>query len=402
MVTKKTRTAQIGIFPIGSSELPTTPAINATTVLARNTASLASISAESLGRDRSSIYDNFYYGGVGTPTTLSLEMSIADLESGAFAISTPSGQSAIVAILSALFTRGDHILVVDTITFTTRWYIDQLTAKTGLDVTYYAPDAGGDIDRHFQPSTRGILMESPGSLTFEVQDVAAICALATKRGIVSILDNTWAASTFFAPFDHGVDISVLSLTKCHVGPTGISLGCVVTQNAALHQRIRNQAALLGLWVSPDACSRAMLALPTLDLRLDRQQATTLSVLAFLAQAEGVAAVFHPSLPDAVGHEIWKRDFSGAAPMVSIAFDGWTRADVDDFVDRFRIIKLGYGWGGALSLVTIFEANEWRSVSKSNASGACIRLYIGLEDAGDLVEDLRQAFERSVERRRRRF
>ena len=395
MVTKSTRTAQIGVFPIADSQLPTTPAINATTVLAADTASLASISADSLARGRPGVYDNFYYGGVGTPTTVALEQAIAELEGGEFAVATPSGQSAVVATLTALFSRGDHLLVVDTLTFTTRWYVDQLAARSGLDVSYFDP--GADIEPLFTPKTRGVLMESPGSMTFEILDVAAISAKAAARGILAILDNTWAASHFFASFDHGVDVCVLSLTKCCFGPAAVSGGCVVVRDAALHQKIRNQTALLGLWVSPDAVARGMLALPTLGLRLQKQQATIAPVLAFLAAAEGVAAVLHPSLPDAPGHALWRRDFTGANSLVSIAFDNWPTQKVHALADAFRIIRLGYGWGGSLSLVTIFEADAWRSAGRSRASGTCLRLFLGLEDSADLVEDLRQAFDKVAAR-----
>ncbi|EPX65063.1 Cystathionine beta-lyase [Cystobacter fuscus DSM 2262] len=393
MTKKTTRTAQIGTFPVGRVEVPVLPAINATTVLFPDTASLAPIDPDSLRHSGRSPYENFYYGGVGTPTTEAFGQAVAGLEGGTFAALAPSGQSALVATLSALLKQGDHVLIVDTVTYTTRWYIDQCLATAGVAVTYYPPDVS-DLDPLLRPNTRVVFMESPGSMTFEVQDVAALCQTAARHGIVTVLDNTWAASRCFQPFAHGVDISVLSLTKYHAAPAGVSLGAVVTRTERLHALIKNQTALLGLHVSPDACARASLALATLDLRLNHQERTTRLVLEGLAGHPAIRALFHPSLPEAPGHAVWRRDFQGANSLLTIAFDGLDRPTVNAMVDRLRVVRIGYGWGGSLSLATIFEANEWRTVSRSPARGTCLRIYLGLEDPLDILADLRQALDRS--------
>jgi cystathionine beta-lyase len=390
MVERATRVAQAGIFPIAGVKLPTTPAINATTVLVDEIESLAAIDEESLRADRGDVHQNFYYGGVGTPTTANLERAIALLEGGDQAVVTPSGQSAVVAVLSAMLKPGDHLLVVDTVTFSTRWYIDRLASRMGLEVGYYRPDIAGEIEALFQADTRLVLMESPGSFTFEVQPVAEIAAIASRRGVVTLLDNTWAASTFFSPFDHGVDISLLSLTKCHIGPTGISMGALVTRDAGSSAAIRNEAALLGLFVSSDACAKAMAALATLELRVRRQDANARTVLESLSSLRGVKAIFHPSLPNASGHAYWKRDFSGAAPLISIALEQTSMGDLRRVVNAFRVIKIGYGWGATISLASLFELNEWRRASQVAAAGPAIRLNIGLEDPSDICEDLLRA------------
>ena len=317
MTKRPTRLAQSGLFPIGGVTLPATPAINATTVMVDNVEALAAINSDSLGGDRRDIYANFYYGGVGTPTTAALENLVAMLEGGEQALVTPSGQSAIVATLSALLGPRDHLLVVDTVTFTTRWWIDRMAARTGVEVTYYPPEIAAEIGALLRANTRAILMELPGSFTFETQPVAEICAIASARGVLTVLDNSWAASTFFAPFDHGVDVSLLSLTKCHIGPSGVSMGAVVTKDAALGAAIRNEAALQGLYVSSDACAKAMAMLATLELRVVKQDANARAALRALQELEEVSALFHPSLPRARGHEIWKRDFHrrGAADFI---------------------------------------------------------------------------------------
>ncbi|MDC0710708.1 aminotransferase class V-fold PLP-dependent enzyme [Stigmatella sp. ncwal1] len=391
MTHKAHRAAQAGLFPVGNVEIPVLPTIHATTVLFPDTRALAPLDRDSLSRSGGSPYDNFYYGGVGTPTTEAFSRTVAGLEGGTHAVLAPSGQSALVATLSALLKQGDHVLIVDTVTYTTRWYIDQCLAPSGVTVTYYPPEVT-DIGPYLRPNTRVVFMESPGSLTFEVQDVPAICRTARHHKAVTVLDNTWAASHCFEPFSHGADISVLSLTKYHAAPAGVSLGAVVTRDEGLHGTIKNQAALLGLHVCPEACSRAALALATLELRLRHQEKTVRHVLEGLAGHPALHALFHPSLPDALGHEQWRRDFTGTNSLLSLSFQGLDRATVLARVDRFRVIRIGYGWGGNLSLVTVFEANEWRTVSRTQARGTCLRIYLGLEEPAELLADLRQALE----------
>lgn len=390
-MSKTTRTAQLGLFPVGSVEIPVLPAINATTVLFPDTASLPPIDQESLNRQGPSPYEHFYYGGVGTPTTEAFGRAVAKLEGGTRAMLTPSGQSVIVATLSALLKQGDHALIVDTMTYATRWYVDQCLAASGVAITYYPPDLA-DIEPLLRPNTRVVFMESPGSMTFEVQDVPAICRTAARHGVTSVLDNTWAASRYFEPFTHGADVAVLSLSKYQAGPAGVAMGAAVTRDERLYGVIKNQTALLGLHVCPDSCARAMLVLSTLDLRLNQQEQTTQHVLRGLAGHPRIGALFHPSLSGCPGHELWRRDFKGANSLVTLAFEGLDRSAVHALVDRFRVIRIGYGWGGMISLVTIFEANEWRTVSRSPSRGTCLRIYLGLEDPEDILADLLQALE----------
>ncbi|MCZ7888931.1 trans-sulfuration enzyme family protein [Agrobacterium salinitolerans] len=398
MTNKATLLAQSGLFPIGPARLPAPAIINATTVIARNAASLAKLSGENLARTDKGIYDNFIYGGVGTPTTAALAVTVAALEGANYTVLTPSGQSAIVAVLSGLLKTGDHILVADTATFSSKWYLDHVIARSGIAVSYYPPGIGGNISDYIRPETQAIFMESPGSFTFEVEDIPAVVCAAKAQNVLAILDNTWSASTHFDAFKHGIDIVVLSLTKCHAGPAGVSLGAIATRNHELYARFRNEAALLGLNVSPDACAHASLALSTLHIRLKHQAETTLKVLEALKSRPEILRIFHPSLPRNFGYNIWKRDFSGFCSMFSISFDGWTKDDVEALMDCFRVIKIGYGWGGLISLSSHFEADEWRTVSNSGAQGTCLRLYIGLEDAEDICADLIQALDHVLRRR----
>ena len=394
MTSKATRAAQSGLFPVGKVAIANPPAIVATTVLFPNSAAMTPLTTEALSRSDAEIYDGFYYGGVGTPTTAALARAVAGLEGGAFAALAPSGQSATMAVLSALLKPGDHLLVVDTITYSARWYIDRRLIPAGIEVTYYDPLLDGDgIARLFRPNTRAVFMESPGSQTFEVQDVPAICAAAAAHGILTILDNTWAASLFFEPFRHGVDVALVSLSKCHAGPAGVALGALVTNSAPLYEAIRNETALLGLYVSPETCAAAATVLPSLALRVRHQEASALAVIASLAARSEVRRIMHPSRPGCPGHEIWRRDFTGANSLFSIEFGaGFSKRDVDAFADRLRLVRIGYGWGGAISLVSAFGANEFRTASRSPARGTCLRIYIGQEDPQDLVADFAAALD----------
>jgi cystathionine beta-lyase len=393
MRSKSTRTAQSGIFPLGKVKLPIPPAIEVSTVLFPSMAALAPLDKVSLCRSgNGDPYANFYYGGVGTPTTATFAKAVADLEGGAFSVLTPSGQSAIAATLSVLLQRGDHALIVDTITYTTRWYCERYLTAAGVDLTYYDPALGAEISQLIRPNTRVIFMESPGSMTFEVQDVPSICAVAVEHGIVTVLDNTWAGSVFFEPFRHGVDISILSLTKYHAAPVGVSLGGVVTNDELLYEKIKEGAALLGLHVSADACAKAATALSTLHLRMKYQQESAKHVINGLLDRPEVRRIMHPSLPACSGHAIWRRDFAGANSLVSLEFSELCLHEVNALADRFRFIRIGYGWGGAISVITVFDPNEWRTASLAAAAGPCMRIYLGLEDPTDLLADIHDSLD----------
>jgi cystathionine beta-lyase len=399
MIAKATMAAQSGIFQLGQVAIPTPPALVATTVLFPNTAALPALSKESLAcSDGGDAYANFYYGGVDTPNTVAYAKAIATMEGGALAVLAPSGQSATVATMSALLKPGDHAMVVDTITHTTRWYIERLRAG-GIDVTYYDPTLGAEVLDGARGNTRVIFMESPGSLTYEVQDVPAISDAAARRKIISVLDNTWSASQFFNPFDHAVDISILSLSKYHAAPVGVSMGAVVTNNRTLYEEIKNEAALLGMHVSPEACARASTSLASICLRLKHQEEAARIVMNGLDGRPELKRLVHPSRPDCVGHHLWRRDFSGANSLVTVEFQDPGEHQVCRLADAFKLVKIGYGWGGLTSLITIFAANEWRTVSRSPSAGTCMRIYVGLEDPHDILHDVEDALDRVMRQAR---
>lgn len=394
MTTKQTRLAQSGLFPTGKVSVTNPPAFVTTTVVFPNADVLPTVTRESLVRSSGGLYENFYYGGVDTPNTVALARMIAEIEGSSSAVLTPSGQAAIVATASALLRPGDHVTVVDTVTYTTRWYFERLR-NSGIFVDYYPPDANESISDYFRDNTRLVFMESPGSFTFEVQDVPAICREAAGRGVTTVLDNTWSASMLFDPFQHGVDVSIISLTKYHAAVAGVSLGAVVLGDPELHERIKTEVAILGMHVSPDVCARASVVLPTLSLRISHQEKAIQNVLARIQSRHDIKRLYHPSLGTCVGHAIWRRDFRGANSLFSMQIEPNDSKRMRAFVNAFKTIKIGYGWGGPTSLATAFQANEWRTASYTDANGLCLRIYVGCEDPGDVADDIEQALDASA-------
>ncbi|WP_322044729.1 trans-sulfuration enzyme family protein [Paraburkholderia sp. J67] len=383
--------AQAGIFPVGSVMVPVTPAVNATTVISRRFGDDAGIDEGALTANNDSVLDGFNYGSLRTPTSNNLVRALCSLEGAAFASLTPSGQSAITVTLLSLLRPGDHLLAVDTATYSTRWFLERRLSELGVEVEYYPPDTS-DISAYFRPRTRVVFLESPGAFTFEVQDVPSIARACRRAGIVSVLDNTWAALTFFRPLRSEIDVSVVSLSKNAGGPVGVSLGAVFTNDTALYRKIANEIALHGLAVSADACSATLTSLTTMDLRLERQQQTTSILLEKLGSHSLVRTVFHPSRQMHPGHSLWKRDFSGSNSLISVSLSDVTKPKIQGFLDALEVFRIGYGWGGTISLVSIFMANEHRSVSRCDTDGLCLRIYIGTESCADLTTDIERALE----------
>ncbi|MCW5699561.1 MAG: cystathionine beta-lyase [Rhodospirillales bacterium] len=335
-------------------------------------------------------YQGTRYGRRGTPTTFALEEAVAALEGGYRSIAMPSGLSAITTALLAFLKQGDHALVTDSVYFPTRRFCDTVLAGLGIEVTYFDPLA--DIAPHVRANTRVVFMESPGSLTYEVQDVAAATATARKHGIVSILDNTWSAGVTFKPFAHGIDVSVQAATKYIVGHSDVMLGLITTTEDTFVQAKRT-TALLGTAAGPDDCYLALRGLRTLGVRLARHDETATKVVEWLKTRPEVIAVLHPALPDAPGHNIWKRDFSGANGLLSIVLQPCGKAALAAMLDGYRLFAMGYSWGGYESLVVPFNPRHARTTTRWPHEGPCIRLHCGIEDPDDLIADLADGFSR---------
>ena len=330
--------------------------------------------------------DGLNYGRRGTPTQWSLESALTDLDPGAAGTKLfPSGVAALAAALLAVLDAGDHLLVTDSAYDPTRLFADRMLARLGIETTYYDPLIGSGIEALIRPNTRAILLESPGSLTFEVQDVPAIVAVAKAHGVATILDNTWATPLLFASMAHGVDLSMQAVTKYVGGHSDLMMGAV-TAAPAYWQGLKEATYRLGQHAAPDDCALALRGLRTLRLRLSRHGDNGLAVARWVQTHPAVERVIHPALPGDPGHALWQRDFSGASGLFGFTLKQGSRADTGSLIDHLAHFGIGFSWGGYESLVLPVEPNRVRTATKFEG-GTLVRLHIGLEDPADLIADL---------------
>ena len=361
------------------------PIWRASTILYDNVADL-----KARGRDT---HDKLFYGRRGTPTVWALADALTELEPGAAGtLLYPSGVAAIAGALLALLKPGDELLMTDSAYDPTRSLCDGLLARLGIRTVYYDPGVGAGIAALIGPATRAVFLESPGSLTFEVQDVPAIVAVARTAGVVTLIDNTWATPLLFAALAHGVDISIMSLSKYVGGHSDVMMGSVTT-TAAHWDVLRGMAYQLGQNVSPDDCALALRGLRTLDVRLDRHQASGLAVAQWLSGRPEVGRVLHPALPGDPGHALWRRDFAGASGLFGFTLKGADNAARARCIDALVHFGIGYSWGGFESLAVPCDPAPIRSAVAWGDPDPLVRLSIGLEDVGDLIADLEQALGR---------
>ena len=331
----------------------------------------------------------FFYGRRGSPTQWSLAEALTEMEPGAHGTMLyPSGVAAVACALLSVLKSGDVLLMTDNAYDPSRSLADGFLKRFGVETRYFDPLAS-DYDALFCDRTKAILLESPGSLTFEMQDIPAICAAAKKRNIVTLLDNTWATPYFHTARDKGIDMAILSCTKYIVGQSDVMMGSVTTHEK-YWTRLRQTAQQLGQTVSPDDAYLASRGLRTLSVRMKAHEASALQIAKWLQTQPDVAAVFHPALPECPGHDIWKRDFNGSAGLFSFIHKG-DAATAAAFVDALELFGIGYSWGGFESLALPVQPEKYRSIVSWDEEGTLIRLQIGLEDTDDLVADLDQAF-----------
>ncbi|HEY3786892.1 MAG TPA: cystathionine beta-lyase [Steroidobacteraceae bacterium] len=333
----------------------------------------------------------YSYGQYGTPTTLELSARIARLEGASYCLITPGGQAAI-ALISLTFSRaGGHILLPDNVYGPSRELAQQLLARLGVETQLYEPAIGGQIGRLLRRNTQLVWCESPGSVTMEIQDVPAIAEVARSAGVVTALDNTYAAGVFFDAFGHGVDVSMQALTKYIGGHSDVLLGSVTIKDPKLYQRLGETLSNLGMAVSPDDCSLALRGLKTLAVRLDRLQESALQLAGWLREQPQVQRVLHPAFASCPGHDLWQRDFLGSTSVFSVLFKPSVSRDaLVQFVDALHLFKIGYSWGGVTSLVMpFFELQR----SHLRYAGLLVRFNVGLESVVDLTADLASAFSR---------
>lgn len=328
-----------------------------------------------------------YYGRRGTPTIWALEEALTEMEPGAAGTKLfPSGVAAIACALLSVVKPGDHVLMADSVYEPTRAMAKGLLERLGADVEFYDPHAGAEIAASFRDNTRCVYLESPGSLTFEIQDVPAVCAAAKERGITTMLDNTWATPLLSPAMAAGIDLSLQSLTKFVVGHSDAMMGSV-TAAKSHWPRLKAMALRLGQTVGPDDAYLALRGIRTLDARLRRHGESALKVASALSEHSAVKRVLCPGLPGHPDHDLWKRQFAGYSSLFAIELNGGERRHLSALIDELALFSIGFSFGGYESLVLPVEPASLRTATNFVQSGPLLRIHIGLEDADDLISDL---------------
>lgn len=369
-----TRLAHMGNDPHAYFGFVNPPVVHASTVLFR--------SAEIMANRN----QRYTYGTHGTPTTDALAAAMDELEGSAGTIIVPSGLAAVVLPMLAFLSAGDHALITDSVYAPTRNFADTMLKRFGVEIEYYDPLIGAGISALMKPNTKVVFTESPGSNTFEIQDIPAIAEAAHAGGAVVLMDNTWATPLYFKALDFGVDVSIHAATKYPAGHSDVLLG-TVSANAACWPRLHDTFRAMGCCAAPDDVYQVLRGLRTMGVRLERHQESALDIARWLEQQPGVAHVLHPALESHPGYKLWKRDFAGSSGIFSVVLSGGGGVkQAHAFLDALEIFGLGYSWGGFESLaVPVFLGD--RTIAKAPAEGPVIRLQIGLEDVEDLKADV---------------
>lgn len=333
------------------------------------------------------------YGLEGHAVQEALAAVLAEIEGGTGAVLLPSGLSACTLPFLALLQHGDHVLVTDSVYRPTRRLCQGLLKRMGVTTTFYRPGIGAEIEALLQPSTKLIWIESPGSLTFEVEDVPALTAVARAHNVLTAIDNTWSAGVYFKPFQHGVDLSIQAMTKYQSGGSDAFGGAVIGTDAKLLALIAGQAKELGLVCPPDDAWLILRGLRSMPLRLATQDAAARQIAQWLAGRPEITAVLHPAIPSYGGHALWARDFTGAGGLFSVELAGGSTARAHAFINALKLFGIGYSWGGYESLVIPGDPQiAQRALAQPERAGPLIRLQIGLESPEDLIADLAQALQ----------
>jgi cystathionine beta-lyase len=337
-------------------------------------------------------YPQSNYGRNGTPTSRALEAAVAALEGAEHARVVASGQTAIVHALLAFLNSGDHLLMVDSVYGTTRLFCERVLRRFGVDITYYDPALGAGVAAQIRDKTRVVYVESPGSLTFEMQDIAAIATAAHARGAVVIADNTWATPLYYQPLAHGADASITAATKYLGGHSDLLLGTLACRAAhwTALQRVCND---VGAAPGPDSCYLALRGLRTLALRLRQHHETSLVLARWLETQPAVERVVHPALPSHPGHALWQRDMAGAGGVFAVLLKPVSREALAALLEQMELFKMGFSWGGFESLMIPVHPERLRSQPPWTHPGPTLRLHAGLEHPDDLLRDLERGFAR---------
>jgi cystathionine beta-lyase len=376
----RTKLVHAGRHPFEQHGFINTPIYRGSTVLYPTYADLVARNAR------------FTYGTIGTPTTEALESAWSEIADAAGTVLAPSGLAAISLALLTALKSGDHLLVTDSVYRPTRNFCDSVLKRMGVETTYYDPLLGAAIEALVKPNTHAIFLETPGSQSFEIQDVPAITAVAAAKGLATILDNTWATPLFFPPHAFGIDMAVEAGTKYLSGHSDLLIG-LVSANERWFKKLRATFDAFAMSPGPEDVFLALRGLRTLELRLKEAERQGFAMAEWLAGRPEIAKVLHPALPACPGHAIWKRDFHGASGLFSAFLKPCSQEALAAFLDGLELFGMGYSWGGYESLVVPFDCSAYRTATVFNPPGPALRFSIGLEDPEDLKPDLEAGFAR---------
>ena len=331
-----------------------------------------------------------FYGRFGSPATFEFENAIADIDESYTAVATASGTAAIVASLLAVLKAGDHILMTDSAYGVSRNLTKKLLHNMGITTTFYNPNLTNKIKELITNKTKLIFMESPGSLTFEIQNISMIVDIAKKYNLITVIDNTWATSLYLKPMNYGVDISIQSATKYIVGHSDAMLG-VITTNKKYAKQIRESAHNLGSCPGPEDIYLGIRGLKTLSIRLKKHQENAMKIIEWLLRQREVNRVLYPALPDNPGYKIWKKDFKGASGLFGVVLENTRKDLIYKMLNNLKLFNMGYSWGGYESLILPVNPEKIRDTYKWNHMDLTLRIHAGLEDPEDLINDLKDNF-----------
>lgn len=375
----ETRFAHAGRNPPGQGVVVNPPLQRATTLLFEDTETLFDAPKT--------------YAIDGMAVQEALRETLAAVEGAAGAVLAPTGLAAVTLALITVARPDSEVLVADTVYKPTRNFCTRLLRRFGVRPRFYDPRIGAGIAELIGAQTCAVFLESPGSLTFEIQDVPAIAAAARARAVPVLLDNTWSAGVYFKPFDHGVDLSIQAISKYQGGHADVFMGSVTSATSEWHSRVWKTHKQLGLAVSPDDAFLALRGMRTLGVRLERQGASALRIAHWLAARAEVAQILHPALPNSPDHALWKRDFTGATGLFGVVLKAAAPDRVKAMLESLDLFGMGWSWGGYESLITPSDRQIVRTAAKWNAEGPLLRLSIGLEHPDDLIADLERGLAR---------
>ncbi|CAJ1011406.1 putative Cys/Met metabolism PLP-dependent enzyme [Leishmania naiffi] len=338
----------------------------------------------------------YWYGTAGNPIVTNLQKAWTALTGSAGSFILSSGMQAIAYALLGTANSGDNILVADAVYLPTRELCDNFLVTKGITTTYYDPCITADELRELlckKPNTTVLFMESPGSQTFEVQDVPTICAVAREFNVTTIIDNTWATPIFFGAHSKGCDISVEAGTKYVGGHSDMLLG-LISANETWYPKLKRVMSLFQSVPGNEDCFLALRGLRTMYIRLKEAEKRALEIAHFMKSRKEVLKVLHPAFPDCRGHEVWKRDFTGSSGVFSIVLlPKYTLEDVTRMIESYKLFAIGFSWGGFESLAVVFDCTKYRTATTFSPGGILIRFQIGLESVDDLKQDLGQGFDK---------